>query len=110
MHTKMAPGTCAPCEGQQSALKAARVKELARELDAAWSVKAGKRLEREFEFKDFKAALDFTIRVGRIAERVQHHPDIYLAWGKVRLDIWTHSVGGLTEADFVLAAKVDALK
>ena len=62
-------------------------------------------LEREFRFKDFRAALDFTVRVGELAEQQGHHPDIYLAWGKVKLTIWTHKIDGLTESDFIFAAK-----
>ena len=62
-------------------------------------------LERELRFKDFRAALDFTVRVGELAEQQGHHPDIYLAWGKVKLTIWTHKIDGLTESDFIFAAK-----
>jgi len=64
-------------------------------------------LEKAYAFKDFKEALAFTNAVGEIAEREGHHPDIYLAWGKVGLSIWTHKIDGLTESDFVLAAKAD---
>ena len=64
---------------------------------------------REFTFTDFAAALAFTNRVGSLAEEEGHHPDIYLAWGKVRIEIWTHKIDGLTRSDFVLAAKTDRL-
>jgi 4a-hydroxytetrahydrobiopterin dehydratase len=64
-------------------------------------------LEKEYAFKDFREALAFTNAVGEIADREDHHPDIYLAWGKVKLTIWTHKIDGLTESDFVLAAKAD---
>jgi 4a-hydroxytetrahydrobiopterin dehydratase len=66
-------------------------------------------LERRFAFKDFRQALAFTNRVGALAEEEGHHPDIYLAWGKVDLKIWTHTIDGLTESDFILAAKIDRL-
>jgi 4a-hydroxytetrahydrobiopterin dehydratase len=66
-------------------------------------------LEKEFQFKDFREALDFTNRVGALAEAQGHHPDIYLTWGKVKLTIWTHKIDGLTESDFIMAAKADAL-
>lgn len=66
-------------------------------------------LEKEFSFANFREALDFTNRIGALAEAQGHHPDIYLAWGKVKATIWTHKVDGLTESDFVFAAKVDAL-
>ena len=65
-------------------------------------------LEKEYEFADFRQALDFTNRVGELAETQGHHPDIYLAWGRVRLTIWTHKIDGLTESDFILAAKADS--
>jgi 4a-hydroxytetrahydrobiopterin dehydratase len=64
-------------------------------------------LEKTFAFEDFRQALDFTNRVGEIAEHEGHHPDVYLGWGKVKLSIWTHKIDGLTESDFILAAKAD---
>ena len=87
-------------------------KDLARltgELDGGWQVLAERQLEKEYRFKDFRVALDFTNKVGELAEAQGHHPDIYLAWGKVKLTIWTHKIDGLTESDFVLAAKADKL-
>ncbi|MGA8018147.1 MAG: 4a-hydroxytetrahydrobiopterin dehydratase [Desulfobacterales bacterium] len=62
---------------------------------------------REYKFKNFRQALDFTNRVGELAEEQGHHPDIYLSWGRVKLKIWTHKINGLTESDFIFAAKVD---
>ena len=70
---------------------------------------AGHQLEKEYLFTDFREALAFTNRVGELAEAQGHHPDIYLAWGKVKLTLWTHKVNGLTETDFVFAAKADQL-
>jgi len=64
-------------------------------------------LVKEFEFEDFKEALAFTNKVGALAEELGHHPDIHLAWGKVRLILWTHKIDGLAEADFIFAAKVE---
>jgi 4a-hydroxytetrahydrobiopterin dehydratase len=72
-----------------------------------WTVVHTHHLEREYKFPDFKTALDFTNKVGAIAEEQGHHPDIYVAWGKVRVTIWTHKIDGLTESDFILAAKID---
>ena len=82
---------------------------LATELGGGWQVVAGHHLEKEYRFKDFREALAFTNRVGELAESQGHHPDIHLAWGKVKLTVWTHKVDGLTESDFVLAAKADRL-
>ena len=67
------------------------------------------KLDRVFKFKDFQCALDFTTELGALAEDQGHHPDIYLAWGKVGVKIWTHKIDGLSESDFILAAKIDRL-
>ena len=85
------------------------LKGLQRKLGGNWRTVEQHHLEREFRFKDFREALAFTNRVGELAETQGHHPDIHLAWGMVRLTIWTHKIDGLTESDFILAAKVDEL-
>ncbi len=85
--------------------------ELSRNLErlgGAWQVAEGHHLEKEYTFKDFRQALAFTNRIGVLAESVGHHPDLHLAWGKVKVIVWTHKIGGLSETDFVFAAKVDA--
>lgn len=105
----LAEKKCVPCEGGTPVLKDKALADLASQLDCGWRISAEQHLEREYAFKDFREALDFTNRVGALAEAQGHHPDIYLAWGKVKLTLWTHSAGGLTESDFVFAAKVDAL-
>ncbi len=76
---------------------------------AGWEVIANHHLAKTFTFKDFELALAFVNRVGEMAEAQWHHPDIHLAWGKVAIEIWTHKIDGLTESDFVFAAKCDAL-
>jgi 4a-hydroxytetrahydrobiopterin dehydratase len=78
-------------------------------LGGGWQVVEAHHLEKEFRFKDFRQALGFTNRVGELAEQIGHHPDMHLAWGRVGVTIWTHKIGGLSEADFIFAAKVDAL-
>jgi 4a-hydroxytetrahydrobiopterin dehydratase len=103
----LADETCEPCRGGVPALKGAALEELATTLGGGWRVVDEHHLEKEFTFPDFAQALACTNRVGAIAESQGHHPDIYLAWGKVRITIWTHKVDGLTRADFVLAAKID---
>ena len=100
---------CIPCRGGVPPLKGEPLRTLAEQLGAGWQVVDEHHLEKEYRFKDFRAALEFTNRVGELAERVGHHPDIHLAWGKVKLVVWTHKIDGLAEADFVFAAKVDAL-
>jgi 4a-hydroxytetrahydrobiopterin dehydratase len=98
---------CVPCRGGVPPLKGAQITELMALLGTGWQAVEEHHLEKEYSFEDFAQALDFTNRVGAIAEAEGHHPDIYLAWGKVRLTIWTHKIDGLTESDFILAAKAD---
>lgn len=73
-----------------------------------WGIE-GDRLVRTWRFADFARGLDFVNRVGTLAEQANHHPDVHLAWGRVRVEIWTHAAGGLTRNDFVLAARIDRL-
>ena len=80
------------------------------ELVNDWQVIDGHHLEKEYSFKNFGEALEFTNKVGALAEEIFHHPDIFLAWGKVKISIWTHKIDGLNEADFIFAAKTDALQ
>jgi 4a-hydroxytetrahydrobiopterin dehydratase len=106
----LAEKECVPCKGEVPALKGNDLTRLAGELRPGWEVVKEHHLEREFKFKDFREALTFTNGVGELAEQQGHHPDIYLSWGKVKVTIWTHKIDGLTESDFVLAAKIDKLK
>jgi len=76
---------------------------------SGWQVVNDHHLEKSYSFPDFKTALDFVNRVGEIAEQEGHHPDLYLSWGKVGVKTWTHKIDGLTESDFILAAKIDHL-
>jgi len=108
MASELAAKTCVPCRGGVPPLKGAELQVLLSKLGGGWRAVQEHHLEKEYGFKNFKEALTFTNTVGEIAEREDHHPDIFLAWGKVRLTIWTHKIDGLTESDFVLAAKADA--
>jgi 4a-hydroxytetrahydrobiopterin dehydratase len=108
-HTSLANETCVPCRGGVPPLAGEELAVLARELGNGWRVVDGHQLEKYYAFPDFAKALAFTNRVGALAEEQGHHPDIYLAWGKVRITIWTHKIDGLSRADFVLAAKIDRL-
>lgn len=105
----LASRDCVPCRGGVPPLAPGEQERLLAQLHPEWSLHDGHHLERSFAFADFRTALDFTNAVGELAEAQGHHPDVYLAWGKVRLTIWTHAIDGLTESDFVLAAKVDRL-
>jgi 4a-hydroxytetrahydrobiopterin dehydratase len=91
------------------ALAGEELRKLQGQLEG-WNVVDEHHLEKEYRFPDFRTALAFVNRVGDAAEAEGHHPDIFLAWGKVRITLWTHSIGGLSENDFILAAKADALR
>lgn len=101
---------CVPCKGGVQPLDEAALATLLERLGQdgnGWRVVGGHHLEKEYAFPDFVSALGFVNRVGAVAEEEGHHPDLYLTWGKVRITLWTHSIDGLTESDFVLAAKAD---
>jgi 4a-hydroxytetrahydrobiopterin dehydratase len=102
----LADKTCVPCRGGIPPLSAEEIWPLQAQVKD-WTVVNNHHLEREYTFPDFKTALAFTNKVGAIAEEQGHHPDIFVAWGKVRVTIWTHKIDGLTESDFILAAKID---
>ena len=110
MKTELTKKKCSPCEKNTPPLKGEALARQQEQLGDDWNVIDEHHLEKEYSFKDFKEALDFTNRVGAIAEQEGHHPDICLGWGKVKLDLWTHNVGGLSENDFILAAKADSAR
>jgi len=109
MAETLADMTCVPCKGGVPPLDGPAVDALLGRLDG-WHAVDGRRLTKTYRFPDFAHALVFVDRVGAIAEEQGHHPDIYLAWGKVTIEIWTHKINGLTESDFILAAKCDRTK
>ncbi len=104
---ELAQKTCIPCKGEVPPVTGDELKTLLEKLGNSWNLIAEHHLEKEYLFKDFRKALDFTIKIGELAEDQNHHPDIYLAWGKMKLTIWTHKIDGLTESDFIFAAKAD---
>lgn len=103
----LAAKECIPCKGGVPPLKGEELAELHGQLGNGWELIGEHHLEKTYAFPDFRAALAFTNAVGAIAEDQNHHPDIYLAWGKVKVQIWTHKIDGLTRSDFVFAAKVE---
>lgn len=107
--TTLAQKKCVPCTKGGEPLKGEALTRYADELGSEWEVVDEHHLEREFTFDDFRQALDFVNQVGELAEQEDHHPDIYLTYGKVKIELWSHKVGGLHENDFVLAAKIDGL-
>ncbi|MBZ5727130.1 MAG: 4a-hydroxytetrahydrobiopterin dehydratase [Acidobacteriia bacterium] len=100
---------CVPCRGGVPPLKGEALEKMKPQVPG-WQVVDEHHLARTYAFPDFRTALEFVNRVGGIAEAEGHHPDLYLAWGKVEVKIWTHKVDGLTESDFILAAKIDAVQ
>jgi 4a-hydroxytetrahydrobiopterin dehydratase len=105
--TSLAQKKCLPCSEGTSRLRGKEIESLLPHLHSGWRVIEEHRLEKEYNFPNFKRALQFTNDVGHVAEEEGHHPDIYLAWGKVRITLWTHKINGLSESDFILAAKCD---
>ena len=98
---------CQACKVGTPPLTGDDLKQLAEQLDNDWEVVDEHHLEKEYKFKDFRQALDFTNKVGEVAEQQGHHPDIFLTYGKVKIQVWTHKIDGLTESDFIFAAKAD---
>lgn len=108
--SRLAQQKCIPCEGNARPLEGNALEERLAELGGGWKLVDNHHLEKEYKFPDFRQALDFTNRAGELAEAENHHPDIFLSWGKVKLVLWTHKVDGLTDNDFIVAAKADRLQ
>ena len=107
--SELASKKCVPCMGNVPPLKGEALQALQRQV-IGWNVVEEHHLFKAFKFPDFRKALDFVNRVGTIAEEEGHHPVITLTWGRVEIKIYTHKINGLTESDFILAAKIDGLK
>lgn len=107
--TDLAAKECVPCKGGIDPLKGEPLLELHQLLGNDWQLVDDHHLDKTYRFADFATALEFTNRVGALAEEVNHHPEIRLSWGWVRLIIYTHKIDGLTESDFYWAAKADRL-
>jgi 4a-hydroxytetrahydrobiopterin dehydratase len=106
--SELALKTCVPCRGGVPPLKGKELGEIHTQVPE-WKVANEHHISRTYSFPDFKQALDFVNRVGQLAEEQGHHPDILLTWGKVEITLWTHKIDGLTESDFIMAAKIDHL-
>ena len=102
----LADRQCVPCKGGRPPLTGEGITPLLAQLEG-WSVVDNHHLEKHYKLTNFIEALALVNRIGTIAEQQNHHPDIFLAWGKVGVKIWTHKINGLTESDFVFAAKCD---
>lgn len=109
MEQPLAERRCVPCEGGTPSLPDDQVAPLLAQLDG-WNVEEAdghRQLAKAYRFRDFVGAVDFVNRITPVAEAEGHHPDLLVTWGRVRVQLWTHAAGGLTENDFVLAAKID---
>ncbi len=109
MTSELAQKQCVPCRGAIPPLKGQDLVTIYKKLGGNWKIINDHHIEKEYSFKNFREALNFTIKVGEMAEVEGHHPDIYLTWGKVKITLWTHKIDGLTESDFIFAAKTDNL-
>jgi len=106
--SELASRECVPCRGGVPPLKGEQITRLLSELNG-WKVVEEHHLKKDYKFADFREAQDFVNRVGNLAEEQGHHPDICFGWGQAEITIWTHKIDGLTESDFILAAKIDSL-
>ena len=106
--SELAEQQCVPCRGGVPPMQGEEIKQFSSQLPY-WEVVNEHHLQRSFRFKDFLETLDFVNRIGELAEEQGHHPDICFGWGKADVTIWTHKIDGLTQSDFVLAAKIDKL-
>ncbi len=104
----LANRNCVPCRGGMPPLGGEQLQNILTQVDQ-WELIEDRLIERMFKFPDFVAALAFVNKVGELAEQQGHHPDIHLSWGKVKIQLQTHKINGLSESDFILAARIDQL-
>ncbi|HZU07262.1 MAG TPA: 4a-hydroxytetrahydrobiopterin dehydratase [Chloroflexota bacterium] len=107
MSVSLADRVCVPCRGGVPPLTPEEIAPLLAQLEEGWTVEENKKLVRTYRFKNFAEAMAFANRVAAIAEEQGHHPDLHVRWGAVRVEVWTHKIDGLTESDFIFAAKCD---
>ena len=107
--SKLAERQCVPCKAGVPPLKGEALTELEVQLDPGWEIVDDHHLSKLYKFRNFADALAYVNAVGAMAEEQGHHPDLHLAWGRVQVEIWTHKIKGLNEADFIFAAKCDTL-
>lgn len=104
---KLADQKCIQFKKGLLPLGAEEINDYLSQLSQTWKTVNFHHLEKEFKFLNYKEAISFINKIGEIAEKENHHPDLYLSWGLVKVRIWTHKIDGLTENDFILAAKID---
>lgn len=101
--------TCVPCQGGVPPLVNEEINRLIEELGQNWSINADGHLYKDYKFNDFMGAVDLTNKIAKLSEREGHHPNLTISWGLCSIEIWTHKINSLTESDFILAAKIDAI-
>ncbi|HEX2974345.1 MAG TPA: 4a-hydroxytetrahydrobiopterin dehydratase [Bacteroidales bacterium] len=106
---KLSERKCIPCEGGIPALGRAEIDELRKEISDEWKITGDKKISREFSFVNYRHTIDFVNRVAELAEEEGHHPVMHVYYGKVEIELWTHAIDGLSENDFILAAKIERL-
>lgn len=106
--TKLTLIKCVPCEGGTPPLTKKEINKYLSQLKNKWEVIDDKKIKYQFEFKNFRKAISFVNKIARLAEKEGHHPDIHIFYNKVIIELWTHAVGGLSQNDFVLAAKIES--
>lgn len=104
----LAEKTCVPCRGGVPPLTRAQFEPLLAELDD-WQVIDDRKIVKSFKFDNFIQAMGLANKIAEVAEEQGHHPDLLVRWGELRLDLWTHKIDGLSESDFILAAKIDRI-
>lgn len=107
--TELAQKKCVPCEGNVPSLKAEEIDEFRQEISDEWKIIDNKKIIREFNFVSYRHTIDFVNKVADLAEEEGHHPVMHVYYGRIEMELWTHAVDGLTENDFILAAKIDLL-
>lgn len=103
----LANKACVPCQGGVPPLSKEKVTHLLAQIEPGWTINEFGHLQRDFPFKNFVGAVDFANHLTKIAEQEGHHPDLHLTWGRCIVELWTHKINGLTESDFIFAAKCD---
>lgn len=98
---------CIPCEAGTPPLTETEIKAFLAQLKTTWDVVDGKKIKKQFIFKNFKESMQFVNKVAIVAEEERHHPDIHIFYSKVTIELWTHAIGGLSENDFIIAAKIE---
>lgn len=108
--TGLAQKKCVPCEGKVHPLDTGQIEEFRKELSDEWKIIDNKKIFREFMFVNYRHTIDFVNKVAGLAEKEGHHPDMHVYYGRVEIELWTHAIGGLSENDFILAAKIEMIK